>query len=183
MNSRIIGIMLIIIGIILSLLIFGIKASTDAHIRMYILESGSCFLDDGTCLHAENDLFYFIAGWIISVAIIIIGAFMILSYENNIKIEQNNKSILEDIRRVREEENEKSSFEAFLKGFDDDEKRVLRILRDQQGIKQNTLRLKAEISKTGLSLMLQSLEKKGIIEKKPEGKTNRVFLKGYFGKE
>jgi hypothetical protein len=183
MNQKNIGIMLILAGIILSTLFLALKSSSDAHIAMYVMDTGSCFLDDGTCLHAENDALYFIIGWIVSTGIIITGAFMILSHEHARGIEKSNMMVLENIRKVREEESDKNSFESFLKGFDDNERRVLRIIREQQGIKQNTLRLKAETSKTALSMMLASFEKKGIIEKRPEGKTNRIFLKGYFGKE
>ena len=183
MNTKTIGYALIMIGLAISLLLVGIKLSHDAHIRVYVMETGSCFLDDGTCLHATNEIYYFIAGWIMGFSLILLGIFMILSYENYRRVDKENREVLSEIRKVREEESVNKSFESFLKGFSDDEKKVLRIIREQQGIKQNTLRLKAELSKTGLSLMLQSLEGRGIIEKKSEGKTNRVFLKGYFGRE
>ena len=50
-------------------------------------------------------------------------------------------------------------------------------MRDQEGITQNTLRLRVDMSKAKLSYVLRDLEKRDLITKVKKGKTHAVFLK------
>lgn len=71
----------------------------------------------------------------------------------------------------------KSEFDVMLSALKEDEQKVLRIVKVQPGIPQNTLRLKADFSKAKLSMLLKDLESRGLVKKEPEGKTYRVYLK------
>ncbi len=81
---------------------------------------------------------------------------------------------LEDHKRNRTDE---EKFGLILKGLDSYEKKVLKAVREQDGITQNTLRLRTDMSKAKLSYVLQDLEKRNLIKRTPKGKTLQVFLK------
>ena len=62
-------------------------------------------------------------------------------------------------------------------GMDKFEKEVMQLLREEDSITQNTLRLKVQMSKAKLSQTLTNLEKKNLIVREKLGKTMKVQLK------
>ena len=74
-----------------------------------------------------------------------------------------------------EKENEK--FEFALKMLNPFEAKVLKKIKEQDGITQNVLRLRTDMSKAKLSYVLQDLEKRGLIKRVQKGKTLQIFLK------
>ena len=64
-----------------------------------------------------------------------------------------------------------------LKGLDQDERKVIKAVKEQDGITQQTLRLRNDLHKSKLSIILDGLEKKELIVRKEKGKTKQVFLK------
>ncbi len=83
----------------------------------------------------------------------------------------------EKIMRKLEGEKENEKFEYALKMLNPFEAKVLRKVKEQNGITQNTLRLRADMSKAKLSYILQDLEKRGLIKRIQKGKTLEVWLK------
>ena len=81
---------------------------------------------------------------------------------------------LEDHKKDRTDE---EKFNLILKALDPHEKKVLKAVKEQDGITQNTLKLRANMSKAKLSYVLQELEKRNLIKRVPKGKTLQVFLK------
>ena len=84
------------------------------------------------------------------------------------------------MRRLEEEKNQKignEKFDILLKALDPYEKKVLKAVKEQEGITQSTLRLRTDMSKAKLSYVLQELEKRGIVERTKKGKTLAVYLK------
>ena len=53
----------------------------------------------------------------------------------------------------------------------------LKKTKEQEGITQNTLRFKVDMSKAKLSYVLQDLEKRGLIKRVKKGKTFEVYTK------
>lgn len=83
------------------------------------------------------------------------------------------------LRRMEEEKNAELKDEKFnilTKALNEHETKVLSIVKEQPGITQNTLRLKADLSKSLVSQILSSLEKINIIKREPKGKTYSIFL-------
>ena len=79
-----------------------------------------------------------------------------------------NKSEERILRRLEDEKNQKTGDEKFdyiLMALDPYEKKVLKSVKEQDGITQNTLRLRTEMSKAKLSYVLQELEKRSLIKR------------------
>ena len=84
------------------------------------------------------------------------------------------------MKKLEDEKNKKIGDEKFdwiLKALDDYEKKVLKAVKEQDGITQNTLRLRTNMSKAKLSYVLQELEKRNLIKRIEKGKTLEVWLK------
>ena len=64
-----------------------------------------------------------------------------------------------------------------LKALDPEEKTVIKAVKEQDGITQQTLRFRTDLHKSKLSLVLDGLEKKDLIRRIEQGKTKQVFLK------
>lgn len=91
-----------------------------------------------------------------------------------------NKSEEAILRRLEEEKDKKISDEKFdiiLKALDDYEKKVLKAVKEQEGITQNTLKLRVGLSKAKLSYVLQELEKRNLIKRVQKGKTLSIWLR------
>lgn len=83
------------------------------------------------------------------------------------------------MKRLEDDKNkniERERFEIILKALDDYEKKVMMAVKEQDGITQNTLKLRANLSKAKLSYVLQELEKRNLIKRIPKGKTLEVHL-------
>lgn len=73
-----------------------------------------------------------------------------------------------------------SKFDLLLRPLDENEKRVLIAIKEQNGITQATLRYRANLSKAKISQVLTDFEKKNLISRKAKGKTYQVFLTDNF---
>lgn len=176
MNQKQIGIIVLIVGIILSIFVTVIKVRDDNALKLQIMEAGSCFLDDGTCLHDDRDYTLYVFGWILSAALIILGIYLIFFDKTQEILSKNQVSISKALERAKTEDAEKKEFNAFLSGFPEEEQRVIKAIFDQDGIKQSTLRFRANVTKSTLSLILKDFEKRNIVSRKKSGKTNEVYL-------
>lgn len=182
MNKKYIGLTIIIIGIILIVLNQTAKATQDELINVIIeSQDGSCYINDGqTCLHGDRDYTQYIVGWVVSVALIILGLYLIFFDKTQELLLKQNLEVSNALKEAKQHSEKKEKFEAFLAGFNEDEQKTLKAIHDQDGIQQSTLRYKTGISKSSLSLLLKNLEEREIISRKPEGKTNKVFLRKKF---
>ncbi|MBU2634069.1 MAG: MarR family transcriptional regulator [Nanoarchaeota archaeon] len=179
MNQKQIGIIIIILGVLLTMFTYVVKIKEDNSINFIVQQQGSCFLDDGTCLHADRDYSLYVFGFILSAALIILGFYLIFFDKTQEILAKHQIEVSSALKEAKKNDGEKGKFDAFLSGFNKDEQTVLRAIKEQEGIKQATLRYKIGMSKTGLSLTLKSLEERGIISRKPSGKTNEVFLRNF----
>ena len=83
------------------------------------------------------------------------------------------------LRRLEEEKNnkvEQDKFEFILKAMDDNEKKVLKAIKDQEGITQSTLKFRTDLSKAKVSQILTDFERKHLIKRETKGKTYSVYL-------
>ena len=83
------------------------------------------------------------------------------------------------LRRLEEEKNmkiEQDKFGLVLKSMDDNEKKVITAIKEQEGITQSTLKFRADLSKAKVSQILTDFEKKHLIKRESKGKTYAVYL-------
>ncbi|HJW96846.1 MAG TPA: MarR family transcriptional regulator [archaeon] len=74
--------------------------------------------------------------------------------------------------------NRKKAQSAFLRGFTEDEGRVVQVLKSRKVCYQNRLVRELGFSKAKMSRITQKLEKRGLIEKEKAGKNKRIEWKG-----
>ncbi len=83
------------------------------------------------------------------------------------------------LKRLDEEKNrevEQNKFELILKAMDDSEKKVLKAIKEQEGITQSTLKFRTDLSKAKVSQILTDFEKKHLVKRELKGKTYAVYL-------
>jgi len=171
MNQKQLGFTLICIGILLTLFIYFAKEREDYYVE-HIIESqgGICYVG-GTCLHEREYMVYYF-GALLTSALAILGVYLIFFNKSQELLLKQHKEVASALREAKD----KDEFHAYLAGFSEEEQKVLKAVHEQEGIQQSTLRYRTGIAKTSLSLLLKSLEERGIISKKEHGKTNQVFL-------
>lgn len=176
MKQRAVGLLIIL----LALLLFGYvsyeRAQFEAFIDTYVESSGSCYLEDGTCLHDELDRRPYKYGYAISIALLLFGIYLAFIDRTAERLLLHQESVAKELAAAKRLRDRDEAFAAYLEGFPDEERRVLSAVRAQDGIKQNTLRIKTGMSKTGLSLLLKELEARGHVRRERDGKTNRIYL-------
>src|SRR3990167_1255619 len=83
------------------------------------------------------------------------------------------------LKRLEEEKNmkiEQDKFELILKAMDDNEKKVLKAIKEQDGITQSTLKYRTDLSKAKVSQILMDFERKHLVKREAKGKTYSVYL-------
>ena len=83
------------------------------------------------------------------------------------------------LKRLEEEKNSRIEMDRFglmLKAMDDNEKKVIQAIKEQEGITQSTLRFRADLSKAKISQILTDFEKKNLVKRELKGKTYAVYL-------
>lgn len=84
------------------------------------------------------------------------------------------------LKRMEDEKNidmENNQFEALLKPMDDNEKAIIKAIKNQEGITQSTLKYRVNLSKAKVSQVLTQFEKRNLIVRNIKGKTYEIFLR------
>ena len=93
MENKKLGIILIVAAILIASSIYIAKSRDDALIKKIVKQEGTCFLEDGTCLHEDRDMTFYIAGWIFSAIIIALSLYLIF-------FEKSQKEILSTLEKL-----------------------------------------------------------------------------------
>jgi uncharacterized membrane protein len=170
MDNKKLGVMFVIIGFVLlsSSLLFYLKE--EVMIQKVIAQTGTCYLEDGTCLHETKTIIPFIITGIISAILAALGIYLLV-------FDKSQKEIIKVLEKQKHVQKDEEKFSILLKGLDEDEQKIIKAVKEQDGITQNTLRLRADMHKSKLSIVLKNLEKKGLVTKIDKGKTKQIFLR------
>ena len=164
MENKRLGVLLVILSIVF--FIFIIYFNTG--LSQQSIDLG-CNLNEG-CVEVASSL---------SVTHIAFGffGFMLALGFYILFFHKSEEMILKRLEDHKKERTDEEKFDLILKALDNYEKKVLKAVKEQDGITQSTLRLRTDMSKAKLSYVLQELEKRNLIKRSPKGKTLQVFLK------
>jgi ribosomal protein S25 len=164
MENKKIGILLIIISLVVGGLLFFYNSELAQQ-----SQKAGCF-ENPECTPIEKNLSitHFAIG--VFSFILALGVYLLLFNKTDQKIMQTLES--QKNQKIKGEK-----FKYILMALDEYERKVMRIVKEQDGITQSTLRLKTDMSKAKLSYVLQELEKRNLIKRIKKGKTLSVHLK------
>jgi len=168
MENKQLGIILIIACILLGVLIFTFNQQLNAQVEATCscTEMGS----GGICPHEKQTPWQTYFGIILISGIAALGIYLIF-------FEKSQKEIVSVLQKQKHIQKEEEKFDILMKGLNADEQKVIKAIKEQDGITQQTLRLRTDLHKSKLSIVLDGLEKKGLVSRKEKGKTKQVFLK------
>ena len=176
MDNKILGTILIVMSVVLLVLLGFVRVSINrayqSEIDKYIDAGEACPSDPELCPHEQRSVAQipiYIAGAFL-LGIISLGLYLVF-------FEKSQKAIISTLEKQKQVQTEEERFDILLKGLNSDEQKIIKAVKEQDGITQQTLRLRADMHKSKLSIVLDGLEKKGLIARKEKGKTKQVFLK------
>lgn len=103
--------------------------------------------------------------------------FSILSLGFYILFFNREDKILETLNKQNTESTIDEKFAIAVSMLDPYEQKVMAAIRGQEGITQSTLRIRTDLSKAKLSMILTDFEKRNIITRIPKGKSLAIFFK------
>ena len=182
MNQRYLGVILIVISVLSGVTTYVVYKQEQQTLNILLEEKGTCFLEDGTCVHEQANTSFFVLS-LISLALFILALYLLIFDRAQRLIQDHHLEVSNALAKAKQHEREKDEFSSFLEAFDETEQTILKAIRQQEGITQSTLQYKTGLSKTRLSLILRALEEKNIVARKLTGKTKKIFLKKTFAKK
>lgn len=171
MNNKTLGVILIILSLFIGISFWIYKYQAEKDIKQRLLPGGEC-PREGPCPHALLNQLVFPTYIILVllVSLLSLGFYLIF-------FEKSEKEVLEALKEVKKKEKRDEKFRVLLSALNDDEKKVIKAVKEQDGIMQSTLKLRTDMSKSKLSAVLKELEKKNLVKRVEKGKTKLVFLK------
>lgn len=182
MNKKIIGVILILIAIASSIVLYSFKLKLEAALDFQIQQYGeSCPTDPKICPHSQLANLDSLSSILFSIfGFLALAGIYLLFDKSEMKTRENQLAIVKTLENIKKEDESNDKFGILLKALNDDEKKVISIIKEQDGISQNTLVLRSDMSKAKISTILSDFENKNLIKKVKKGKTNSIYLKTSF---
>jgi uncharacterized membrane protein len=162
MNSKKVGVTLIV----LSAVLLGIFVFSSQNLTTESDELG-CFNNE-ECKPVQSAMSITHFGFGFFGFILALGVYLLVFAKGE-------QAILSILKKEKEQLSVHEKFAILLMGLDDFEKNVMEEIRKQDGITQNTLKLRVDMSKAKLSHVLTELERKKLIRRHPHKKTLAIF--------
>ena len=178
MGTKKLGIVLIIAALVIGGIFFYIKSETERLIGIQVETTGSCYQGQ-VCSHQRASTTTYI-GVGLAAFIAALGFYLIFFDKSQKMLQENQQKITTALQKENKEKTQEEKFRALMAGLDEDEKKVIITVREQEGIQQSTLKYRTGLSKTKLSIVLKELERKNLITKEESGKTNKIYIKKLF---
>ncbi len=181
MQNKSLGIVLIVLSLIIIALLFVFKAQFQDAFGIHSTEACPHDPEKGELCPYEKlvtILPYFYSGISLLIITCLIGVYLMFYIDKEKQIiKEYQDKISKRLVDAKKKELKEDKFEFLLTALNEDEKKVIKAVKEQDGITQATLRIRTDLSKTKLSFILADLEKKDLIKRVTQGKTNQVFLK------
>lgn len=178
MNNKKLGIILIVSALLILGIFFYVKSETERLINIQVINTGSCY-EGSVCSHERADIFTYV-GIGISAFISALGFYLLVFDRTQRILKENQEKITTALEKENKDKIVEEKFKALLAGLDEDEKKVLVTVKEEEGIQQSTLKYRTGLSKTKLSMVIKELEDKNLVTKQEDGKTNKIYLKQLF---
>ncbi|MBR9683093.1 hypothetical protein GOV03_00975 [Candidatus Woesearchaeota archaeon] len=162
MDNKKLGLIIIGLSIIFSLFIYGLGNQLNK------LQEDSCICTDSCKDHGPQYLIYGSIALLFST--LSLGIYLLF-------FEKSHQTLIKKLKDESHVKSKEEKFNLILMGLNEDEKKVLSAVKDQDGITQHTLGIRTDLHKSKLSIIVSILEKKGLIKKEKKGKTNQLFLR------
>jgi len=167
MDQKKVGIVLLVLSVLATIVMIDIIQTTKS-----VGAREGCFQSE-ECLGAATALGLSHVGVGLLFALFSLGVYMVVFSKSDAfwlkKLEQQKQGLTNE---------EKWKIVQLM--LDEQEWKVVEAVRDQPGITQFTLRLRTDLSKAKLSDILSRFEKRGFIERHPQGKSLAIYLKTSF---
>ncbi|MBI2110732.1 winged helix-turn-helix transcriptional regulator [Candidatus Woesearchaeota archaeon] len=164
MKNKRLGIILLVIGIIIAIILINL---TNKYNRASTEEG--CFPND-ECKSIESSLSMTHFAFGIIGFILALGFYLIF-------FSKSEEILLKRLEDIKQDKITEDKFSILTKALDPFEQKVLKAVKEQEGITQNTLRIRTDLSKAKVSYVVNDLERKGLIKRDKKGKTFAIFLR------
>ena len=164
MDNKKLGILILIISMLITLIIM--------FLTNLLYEKSAelgCFTNDN-CSPIESSLSITHLAFGVIGFVFALGVYLIV-------FNKGDEAIFKRLEEQKNTELNEDKFNILLKGLDSFEKKALKAIREQDGITQNTLRIRVDLSKGKLSQVLTDLEKKGLIKREKKQKTYSLHFR------
>ena len=178
-SQRILGSVLVILALSMLFSIYSYKKQVDTLTTLLMISSGGQCVQNGVCIHEQSNLPLYL-GITLSTLLFALGVYLFIASKHQQQSTKAQQEMLKLLHQSKKKHTEDERFSLISKALDEDEKKVMNAVREQDGIEQSTLRIRTDLSKTKLSVVLSDLEKKNLVKKVPEGKKNRIYIKNAF---
>ena len=138
MDNKKLGIILIIVCLVLGFLIFTFNQALSVQVEA----SCSCteMQNGGYCPHDRGTPWQTYLGIILISGLAALGIYLIF-------FEKSQKEIISTLKKHKQIQIEEEKFDILLKGLNKDEQKVIKAVKEQDGITQQTLRLRTDMHK------------------------------------
>lgn len=170
MKNKYVGYLIIAVTLIFGFIVYSYKITVEKVMGLTCTEGPQCAMSQGIAFLTNVSI-----GLMALLAIV--GLYLSLFSKDEVVV---HKQIIRKEMRPREnreETNNQKKFDIIMSALNEDEKKVILAVKDQEGITQSTLKFRTDFSKAKLSIVLSDMEKRGLITRAPEGNTYKVYLK------
>ena len=167
MEKQKIGIIILIVSLLFGIVVFNlIKNSKEA------AREDGCF-QNAECNTIATVLSFSHLGIGLLFALFSLGAYLII-------FTRTEETLLKQLQEQKERLTKEEKLRIINILLSPNEQKVFQTIIDHEGIMQNTLRIKTNLSKATVSQILTDIEKKDVITNEPQGKTYALYLKNFF---
>lgn len=167
MDKRKIGVAIVVIALILGAVL--VNLITDSS---NLAEEKSCF-QDNECSAISYTLSASHLGIGIIFALAALGLYLII-------FSRTEERLLRQLEQQKQQLSREDKLKIVALLLSENEKKIFSTILENEGITQNMLRIKTDLSKATVSQILADFERKSIIKKESKGKTYALFLKADF---
>ncbi|VVB77541.1 Uncharacterised protein [uncultured archaeon] len=167
MDNKKLGVIVIVLSIVIGLIVWGF------HSQIIKLSEESCTCNTcktGDVCKADKFSPLWTGGLAVIFATFSLGIYLLF-------FERSHQTLIKKLDDDKSKLTQDEKFNFILLGLNEDEKKILSAIKEQDGITQQTLRIRTNIHKSKLSILVGILEEKGLIKKEQKGKTNQLFLR------